>query len=207
MDSGITVIGAGSAAAPPDLLRLILDVGCDTDEVADAVDAVATKTAAVIAALHGKGVGEEDVRTTGVQVFPRHGMESMRIEGYRASHSIAVSTTDLDGFGRLLTAAVDAAGNDLTVDHVGFDIADKSALLVEAREAAFQDARERAEHLSRLAGRELGTLEAVEENPAEGPIVPHYGQKAMRASMAPEFAVEPGSQTIEVALGVRWAWA
>jgi uncharacterized protein len=206
MNPGITVIGAGSAAAPADLLRLTLGVGCDAGDVADAVDAVGGKTAAVVAALRGQGVGEGDIRTTGVQVFPNYGNEPMRVETYRASHSITVSTKDLDGFGRLLTAAIDAAGNDLTVDQVSFDVADKSALLVSAREAAFEDARERAAHLARLAARSLGALEAVEETPAHGPIVPVYAQ---RASLSPtaNFEVEPGMQSVEVALSVRWSWA
>lgn len=207
MDSGITVIGAGSAGAPADLLRLTLGVGCDAGEVSDAVDEVTRLTAAVIAALRAQGVGEGDVRTTGVQVYPAYGAEPMRIEAYRASHSITVTTKDLDGFGRLLSAAIDAAGNDLSVDQLSFDVADKSALVVQAREAAFEDARERAEHLARLAGRELGTLESIEENPAQGPIVPVFAREAKMTAFAPDFGVEPGEQTVDVTLGLRWSWA
>jgi uncharacterized protein YggE len=207
MDSGITVTGAGSAAAPADLLRVILGVGHEAGDVADAVDRVGVRTAAVIAALRAQGVEEGDIRTTGVQVFPAYAAEPARVEGYRASHSISVATKDLDGFGRLLTAAIDAAGNDLTVDQVGFDVADKTDLVVQAREAAFADARERAEHLARLAERTLGRLESVEESPLHGPVSLSFAPAPKVGSVPLDFGVEPGRQTVELALTVQWSWA
>ena len=207
MDSGITVTGAGSAAAPADLLRVTLGVGHETADVANAIDHVGVKTAAVIAALRALGVEEGDIHTTGVQVFPVYELEPARVGSYRASHSISVATKDLDGFGRLLTAAVDAAGNDLTVDQVGFDVADRSELVVQAREAAFGDARERADHLARLAGRELGRLESVEESPLHGPIGVPLSMSRKAGGVPLSFGVEAGRQSVEVALTVRWSWA
>ena len=207
MDSGITVTGAGSAAAPADLLRVTLGVGHETGDVADAIDHVGVKSAAVIAALRAQGVEEGDIHTTGVHVYPVYEAEPARVGSYRASHSISVATKDLDAFGRLMSAAVDAAGNDLTVDQVGFDVADKSGLVVQAREAAFSDARDRADHLARLAGRELGRLESVEESPLHGAVAVPLGMSG-KASFAPlDFGVEPGRQSVAVSLTIRWSWA
>jgi uncharacterized protein len=207
MDSGITVTGAGSATAPADLLRVTLGVGHEAGDVAATVDHVGVKTAAVIAALRAQGVEEGDIHTTGVHVYPVYEAEPARVGSYRASHSISVATKDLDGFGRLVSAAVDAAGNDLTVDQIGFDVADKSGLVVQAREAAFSDARERADHLARLAGRELGRLESVEESPLHGPVAVPLAMPS-RAGFAPmDFGVEPGRQSVAVALTIRWSWA
>src|SRR5262245_20910640 len=207
MDSGITVTGAGSAAAPADLLRVTFGVGHETEDVAAAVDHVGVKTAAVIAALRAQGIEEVDIHTTGVQVFPAYTAEPKGGETYRASHSVSVATKDLDGFGRLLTAAIDAAGNDLTVDQVGFDVSDKAGLVVQAREAAFEDARDRAGHLARLAGRALGQLEAIEESPLPGPIGVPVARDS-KVTLAPlDFGVEPGRQSVEVALTIQWSWA
>ena len=207
MDSGITVTGAASATAPADLLRVTLGVGHETADVANAIDHVGVKTAAVIAALRAMGVEEGDIHTTGVHVFPVYEAEPARVGSYRASHSISVATKDLDGFGRLVSAAVDAAGNDLTVDQIGFDVADKSGLVVQAREAAFAEARKRADHLARLAGRELGRLESVEERPLHEPIGVPLSMSG-KARLAPlDFGVEPGRQSVAVAVTIRWAWA
>ena len=207
MDSGITVTGAGSAEAPADLLRFTLGIGHDAGDVADAVDTVGDKTTKVIAALRDQGVGADDIRTTGVNVHPNYGMEPGQVPAYRASHSIQVETKDLDAFSRLLTAAIDAAGNDLMVEQVGFDVADKSALVEQAREAAVADARQRAEQLARLAGRELGRVESVEESPLSGPIPIGVRQASSKAGAAPGLSVEPGRQTVEIAVTILWTWA
>jgi uncharacterized protein len=203
MDSGVTVTGSGQASAPADLLRVVLSVGHDAADVATAVDAVAERTAAVTAALRANGVAAADIRTTGVSVFPNYG-DSMRVRGYRASHSLTVSTSGLDDFGSLLNAAIDAAGNDLTVEQLAFDIADKTALIEQARHSAFTDARTKAEHLAELAGRRLGGLEAVEEHVGQGPVVPMFGRNA--AGSSPDLAVAPGEQTVELTITIHWTW-
>lgn len=207
MDSGITVTGAGSAEAPADLLRFTLGVGHDAGDVADAVDTVGTKTAKVIAALRDQGIGADAIHTTGVQVYPKYGMEPAERQSYRASHSISVQTAELDAFGRLLTAAIDAAGNDLTVEQTMFDVADKTGLVRRARELAVADARDRAEQLARLAGRELGRLQSVEESPSFGPIPFAARETAAKAAVPLGLSVEPGRQTVEVAVTIQWTWA
>ena len=207
MDTGITATGVGSAEAPADLLRFTLAIGHDAGDVADAVDTVGTKTAKVIAALRDEGVGADDIHTTGVNVYPNYGGDPVRVLHYRASHSIQVETKDLDAFGRLLTAAIDAAGNDLAVDQTGFDVADKTALMSAARAAAFEDARERAEQLARLAGRELGRLESLEESPQFGTVPPGFACKGAAAAVPLDMSVEPGRQTVQITLTTLWTWA
>lgn len=207
MDTGITATGVGSAEAPADLLRFTLGIGHDAGDVADAVDTVGTKTTEVIAALRDQGVGADDIHTTGVQVFPNYGGDPVRVLHYRASHSLQVETKDLDAFGRLLTAAIDAAGNDLGIEQTGFDLADKAELVDRAREAAFADARQRADQLARLAGRELGRIESVEEGPQFGPVMPGFARKSSAAAVPPGMSVEPGRQTVQVTVTIQWTWA
>lgn len=207
MDTGITVTGAGSADGPADLLRFTLSIGHDAGDVADAVDTVGIKTAKVIAALRAEGVGADDIHTTGVHVHPNYGGEPVEVTSYRASHSLSVRTKDLDGFSRLLTAAIDAAGNDLTIEHTGFDVADKSELVERAREAAFADARQRAGQLARLAGRELGRIESIDESPLSGPVPIGVRASAAKSAVPLGLSVEPGQQTVHVAVTILWTWA
>jgi len=209
MDSGITVIGYGLATAPADLLRITMGIGTDAADVATAVDTVGGLTKAVIAALHDAGVGADDIQTSAVSVYPNYGHEPMQVQGYRASHQLVVTSRELEGFGRLLNAAVDAAGNDIALDHLAFDVEDKSALQVQARQAAFEDARARADHLAGLAGRDIGALDGVEETGSHGPIVPRAaGEGVSLAFGTPaEIAVEPGEESVTVGLTVRWSWA
>jgi uncharacterized protein YggE len=207
MDSGITVTGTGEASAPADVLRLSLGVGHDAGDVATAVAAVAERTDAVVAALRAQGVAAADIHTSSVNIYPQYRETMNQVAAFRASHSLTVSTADLNGFGRLLNAAVDAAGNDLTVDHVGFDVTDQKALLDEARKLAFAQAREKAAQLAGLAGQSLGSIAAVEETYGHSPIRVSMPSARGDMAFAPEIAVSPGDQTVEASLTVRWSWA
>ncbi|QNE18852.1 DUF541 domain-containing protein [Kribbella qitaiheensis] len=204
MDSGITVVGTGQATAPADVLRLTLSVGHDAPDVAAAVAQVGERTDAVNAAMREHGIAEKDIHTSSVNVYPQYA-DSMQVAGYRASHSLTVSTTDLTGFGRLLNAAVGAVGNDLGLDGLQFDVADKAPLLEQARELAFAQARQKADHLAGLAGQTIGSIAAVAETYGHAPIRAMAAGKAA-AGFDAEIAVTPGEQTVEVSLEVRWSW-
>jgi uncharacterized protein YggE len=207
MDTGITVTGTGQATAPADLLRLTLSVGHDAADVAAAVAQVAEKTDAVHAALSAQGVEAKDIETSTVNVYPQY-KDSMTVASYRASHSITVTTRNLTGFGDLLNAAVDAVGNDLGMDGLNFDVADKRPLMDQARQLAFAQAREKAAQLAELAGQSLGSISAVTEGYGHGPI-PLVMEQSAKASGAYDsaLAITPGEQTIQISLDVRWNWA
>lgn len=207
MDNGVTVTGNGQASAPADRLRLMLSLGCEAADVSTAVTRLGQRTEAVLTALRQRGLAGTDVQTTGLSAHPAYdkmGMEA-RGTGYRATHMLTVTSSDLDGFGGLIDTCLEAAGNDLSLDHVGFEITDRSALLAQAREAAFADARAKAEHLAGLAGRELGGIESVSQaGPDFGGGVPLGGH---RASMNASLAVAPAEHTVDASLTVRWSWA
>jgi uncharacterized protein YggE len=124
---------------------------------------------------------------------------------YRASHTVQVETKDLTGFGALLNAAVDAVGNSLTLHGLQFDIEDKSELLKRARELAFRQAKEKAQHLAELAGFTLGSPVAVSETQNHAPFREVLQAKA--AAFDSAINVVPGDHTVEVSLQVHFAWA
>lgn len=206
MDNGVTVTGSGQASAPADRLRLMLGISCQAQDVSTAVAQLGQRTEAVLTALRGHGVRDQDLHTTGLNTHPEYdaGMPA-RSGGYRATHTLAVTSRDLTGFGELIDVCVAAAGNHLTLDHVGFDIEDTGALATRAREAAFADARAKAEHLATLAGRQLGGIEAVSQaGPDFGGGIPLGGRET---AMRSDLAVAPAEHTTEVSLTVRWSWA
>ncbi|WBQ06578.1 SIMPL domain-containing protein [Kribbella sp. CA-293567] len=205
MDSGITVTGTGQTTAPADLLRLTLNVGHDAPDVAAAVRQVAERTDLVHAALRAQGVAADDIETSSVNVFPQYA-DGMSVAGYRASHSLTVTTRDLTGFGRLLNAAVDAAGNSLGLDQLQFDIADKQPLIEQARELAFRQASQKAAQLAELSGQSLGPIAAVAESYSHAPFQLQAAAGKASDAYASELSVTPGDQKIEVSLDVRWSW-
>jgi len=205
METGVSVVGSGQVTAAPDVLRVSFSVEQVTPDVATAVARVGERTDAVLAALGGQGVDASQLGTSAVNVFQEY-REQGSNPAYRASHTITVETKDLTGFGRLLNAAVDAAGNSLGLHGLEFDVEDKTELLSRARALAFQQAREKAEELAGLAGYSLGSVSSISETHGFTPIREGF---AVNASKAFDSAVNivPGGQDVQVTLEVRFAWA
>ncbi|MGW5187830.1 SIMPL domain-containing protein [Kribbella sp. NPDC004138] len=204
MDAGITVVGSGQASAPPDVLRMSLAVGYIADDVATAVAEVAERTDAVMAALRAEGVDTSAIRTTEVEVS-QHYREPGRPQTYGAAHLLTVTSRDLLGFGRLLNVAVEAAGDSLDLHAVRFDVGDKTALLTKARALAFRQARDKAEELAELAGRNLGAATGISET------YNHHGfhEQALgaQAGFESEIHITPGDTKLEVSLEVHFTWS
>ncbi|MGW6282222.1 SIMPL domain-containing protein [Kribbella sp. NPDC055071] len=206
MDTGVRVVGSGQVSAAPDVLRVSFSVEHVASDVAAAVAQVTEATDAVTAALRDQGIDASDISTTTVNVFQEY-REPGTATTYRGSHILTVTTKDLTGFGRLLNAAVDAAGNNLGLNALQFDIEDKTALLTQARELAFRQAREKAAELADLAGYSLGSVTSVAETSGFHPI---RGVAAgMESSKAYDSAlvITPGDSTVEVSLEIQFSWA
>jgi uncharacterized protein len=204
MDTGVTVTGTGRASAPADRFRLMLGVTCAGPDVASAVARLGQRTEAVVAALRSHGVADEDMQTNGFSTHVDHDMMGAPSPSprYRATHMIAVTSRDLDGFGELVDLCVSAADNDVTMDQIDSDLADPSELVAQASDTAFADARGKAEHLAALAGRALGSIESVSQTQPDFGM-PFAGRKASRVPVA----LTPAEHTLEVAVTVRWSWA
>jgi uncharacterized protein YggE len=206
MDAGVRVAGAGSVSGVPDVLRVMFGVEVVEADVAAAVAKVGELTEAVMAALRAHGVEESQLGTSAVNVF-QHYREPGTDVAYQASHTIQVESKDLTGFGTLLNAAVDAAGNGLTMNGLQFDIEDKSELLAQARELAFQQARAKAEHLAALAGYSLGSVTSIRESQSPYPIHRAAANASRKANFDASVNVTPGDSSVEVTLEVQFAWA
>ena len=206
MDTGVSVVGSGQVSGTPDILRVTFGVEQVAPDVAAAVATVGERTDAVIAALRAQGVQESQLGTSSVNVFQEY-REPGTDPAYRASHTVLVETKDLTGFGVLLNAAVDAIGNSLALHGLQFDIEDKSELLVQARELAFQQAKTKAEHLAGLAGFSLGSVTAISESHGHTPL--GLESRALSASKAYDSAINivPDDQSVVATLQVHFAWA
>jgi uncharacterized protein YggE len=205
MDTGVSVVGSGQVSGTPDILRVTFGVEQVAPDVAAAVATVGERTDAVLAALRAQGVEESQLGTSSVNVFQEY-REPSSDTAYRASHTVLVETKDLTGFGALLNAAVDAIGNSLALHGLQFDIEDKTELLTEARELAFQQAKTKAAHLASLAGFSLGSVTAISEDHGHTPLGPEV---RLSASKAYDSAINivPDDQNVVVSLKVHFAWA
>ncbi|MDY7099639.1 MAG: SIMPL domain-containing protein [Actinomycetota bacterium] len=201
---GVTVTGEGRITATPDTARVVLGVEVQRPDVATAfADANATAQA-VIDALVATGVAEEDIQTRELSIREQRepvAEGEFEIVGFVVSNLVEVTIDDLDAAGDVLTAAVDAGGDDLRLRRFELLVEQDSDQVRAARDAAFADARQRAEQYAALAGRELGELVEIREVISPGPIPIDGGAVAEDAAAVP---IQPGTEDVVVRIETRW---
>jgi uncharacterized protein len=147
------------------------------------------------------GVAEPDLATTHVSLSPVHDPWPT-VAGYEAALAMTVRLVDLARVGSVLVAAVDAGGDGARVEGISFTHRDPAGLQQQARDAAYADARSKAEQYARLAGVALGEVRHVVEGGAEaGP-----GPRMMRAmAESAPVPVDAGEGQVLAAVTVTWS--
>ncbi|MBA2338716.1 MAG: SIMPL domain-containing protein [Acidimicrobiia bacterium] len=202
--SGISVTGEGRVAGTPDVLTVDLGVSVLGDTAQQAIADAADLAARVITILEQAGVAPGDRQTTSYAVHPEYDYsgERQRLVGYRVTNALAVKLRDLQQAGALLDQVTAAGGDDVVVHGIRFDLEDNQAMLEDARTAAWNDARAKAEQLAALAGVTLGDpLSMVERlDPISQPI--YARTEALDETATP---IEPGEVDVVVRVDVRFA--
>lgn len=197
--------GTGTAEAPPDLLTISVGVECRRDSVGAAYAGAGIASAAVSGALRQHGVGDADLRTSGLNVRPeliwRDG-EGQRVAGYVASSILTVRLRDVAAASAVIAAVVDAGGDDVRLNGLELGFSDESAVMARAREAAWQDAVAAAEQYASLASARLGAVVSIAEHPlSSGPVPVARLERAMAADAV---SVEAGHASVGAGVTVVW---
>jgi uncharacterized protein YggE len=204
--SGINVSGQGKVTGKPDTLTVSLGVSLlrPTVDVATA-DAAALATA-IIDALKGAGVAEDDIQTANYSISPEYDWsgEQQRLLGYRVANEVRVKIRNLETAGATIDAATAAGGNAAVVNSLSFSIEDNAELLQMARTAAWTDAEGKARQLAQLAGLELGTAISITESISYDSPPIYYEQAARAMDEAQSTPIQPGTQDVIVNIQVTF---
>lgn len=213
----IAMEGEGSVRVRPDTATIRIGVaseGVAAGEVAQdnarrmgaVLDAV--KAAAGEAALASRAV---ELRTEIVAVTPLYAVEPgggprrPAIRGYRAQNGVAVTVRDFEkrepGFlGALIEAATKAGANE--VFGPSFSVRDDAKPLVEARVAAIDNARVKAETYAKALNVRLGRVLSVTEGERAVRPMPMAARAAGAAEAAPP--IEAGTNEVAARVTVVW---
>jgi uncharacterized protein len=194
----ITAKGVGRVTGVPDVVVVTLGVETQAAQAREALSGNNEKTTALINLLKGAGVAEEDLQTSQFSIHPRYDDEGRAITGYTVTNLLTARMREGRDPGALIDAAAGAAGNDVRVQSVQFEIDDEGTLFAEARADAVRQARTQAEQLADAAGVELGGVRSITESSTEGP--PPQPLLLPRTDTAESVPLERGSQelTLEV---------
>lgn len=202
----ITLQGEGQASAAPDLAVVSGGTQVQARTAKEAMDGNSRAMRQVQQALKEAGIEDRDVTTSALTLTPtieyQPNTNRPRVVGYRAGHQLQVRVRDLAKLGDVLDKMVSAGANQ--VDGLQLTVADWSKKVDEARAAAIEDAKRKAEILARAAGARIGRVITIVE---QGASVPQPVMRRMAAPMAASADAVPvatGDQTFRLSVSVTW---
>ncbi|MDQ3469353.1 MAG: SIMPL domain-containing protein, partial [Actinomycetota bacterium] len=162
--------------------------------LADARSKATELAGAVIAALRDAGAGDEDLRTTGINLW-----HDQRERQFVATNQLRV-TVAADDVGPRIDVAGRAGGDEFTLDGVTFSVADPAALVAPLRQQALADARSKADELAEAEGATVGLALSITEGGSGG----HVPTFKARTAMAAAPPVEVGAESLSLSVTVTY---
>ena len=201
----ITVRGTGLVQGTPDVLELLLGVDTRGKSAGEALAENSKRTFGVLEVLDDAGVDPKFVQTSNLSISPVYDDDGEIVIAYAVSNHVVAELHDLNKAGEVIDAATKAAGNQIVVQGLYFEIDDNSALVAKARTDAVKRAKAQAEQLAEAAGVKLGALQSLVEDST--PVGPPIEAKAAAPSSAGDAAppIQPGTETLSVDVTLVYA--
>lgn len=195
----IFVSGEGRVTASPDTARVMFGVESRNEELSTAQDEVSANVEKLSAMLVENGVAEDDVRTASYNVYPvneydRNG-NVVGIDYYQVTLTLDVTIRDLEQVGTLLDQGV--ASGATYIGGISFFVDDPSPFMAQAREAAVNDARTKADEYARLSGAIITGVFSLNETSAPSPAAQDY----VMSDAGPASGSEEASRSVPVSPG------
>jgi len=198
---GVSVFGASSVDAVPDLARLRVAISQTRATPNEAFEVTRTRVNQVREALRRHEIPDKAVSTSRLNlqsVWNFTGSER-KFGGYVCTASFVIELRELDNLETVLVDVVDAGANE--VSGVEFDVSTKKELRAKARAAAVVAAREKAELYAQAAGTRLGHVIHIKDIDSDSGWVQQTYRGARDASLSSgEGDLAPGK--INISAGV-----
>lgn len=203
----ITVRGIGRVTMKPDTAVFSVGIEATAPKAGAAMDDASTQMAAIIAALKKLGIADADLTTTQISLNPtydyKEGDSKPIPAGYSATQTLSVKARALDKAGSLIDASVDASANQ--VGGISFTVDDPTQATGQARTAAVEDARKRAEALAKATGVTLGAVTSITETGGNVPPPIPYARDSYAAAAPEQTPVQAGTTELTVEVDVVFA--
>ena len=185
-----------------------MGVEVEAKTVSEARNEAAAAMAAVISAVKRRGLTDEDIQTSSFNIWPQYDrIEGKRtLAGYRVSNSATIKMRDLDSVGDIIDDVADAGGDATRIDGISFTVEDPTPYMAQLREAAIQNAKEKAEHYAGLVGASLGDPFYVTEAGGISPPTPvARAQAAFAPAALAATSVSGGELTLRLIVQAAFA--
>jgi len=200
----ISVGGTGIVTVDPDLATITIGAQNQSKSLATAQEENSTAITTVTKVLTDSGIETKDIQTSGYTINPVTKYDDngnyAGIIGYQVDTVLSVTVRDITKVGTLLDAVVSAGANQVL--GVSFSVADPAKPTSEARKAAVDDARAKADELAQASGVVVTGVLSIQETSAPMPKAQDFGAAASAPSdssgVARQVSISPGSSDLEV---------
>jgi uncharacterized protein YggE len=205
----LVVSGNGTVSLTPDIAYIYIGVHTDDPDLASGVSRNNTQAQTLVDALKKAGIDGKDIQTSNFSVYTNGNQNYDKATGqatnagvyYSVDNTVYVTMRDLSKLGTILNTAVSSGAN--SINSISFDVADKTAAMVEARQKAMTNASSLAAELAKTAGLKLGEIQNISYS--DSSPSPYYGMGGGGAA-APNASVpiQPGQTQISVTVSVTY---
>jgi uncharacterized protein YggE len=200
----ITVSGTGKVTLTPDIAYISIGVQTQDASAKTAVAENNTDAQAVVKTIKGFGVADKDIQTTNFSIYPQQQYDNNgKVTGttYIVNNTVYVTVRDLSKLGDLLDSSVSSGAN--SINSIQFDVADKTAALSQARQAAVEDAQKQADELTKATGVTLGEVQTISYPDSTPPVESPVRAAALAAGSS--VPVQSGSMQIQTTVSIVYA--
>ena len=202
----IDVSGSATLTANPDKAEIYLSVTKQELSAKEAQAFVTEKMNAVRKSLIAAGVSSSDIETTDYSIYPVYDYKEGEsiLRGYKATHSIKVTTRDTENVGELVDVAIDSGANQVSSIQFGLTDAKVDELKLRAYKEAGISAKKKAQAIADGLDIQLGEVLAVSDS---SPVVfPYYSKSyPLAAGFAAESTqIDAGPVKVSVNLNVKF---
>lgn len=209
----ISVSGTGEVTAKPDMAQFNFSFSELAPTSKAAMDKVNQKVTQALKVLKDSGIDDKDISTGYLNVSTDYDYSgsTRRVTGQRATQSIDVKVKKIDDKATKATQVIDqlSAIDNINLGGISFDIDDKTKLFEQARELAFNKAKDKASQLSKLAGVGLDRPVSISDSTYDVTPRPYMDNIASMKTLAiPETgggsSVPTGELTVTANLSILW---
>jgi hypothetical protein len=203
-----SVSAEGKVTVSPDIAKLSFSVVSEGANPKLLAENNNKKMNAAIDFVKSQGIEEKDIKTTEYNLSPRYEYDEKTrtsyITGYTLTQTVLVKVRDLNKVAEVL-GGLPALGIN-QISSISFDIDEPEKYLGDARNQAFDKAKEKAEAMAEKNGVKLGRV----INFYEYQSIPYYGQTKMASGMGGAEAapvvpqIQPGSQEVTIQVSVTY---
>lgn len=176
----VSFSGRGKVQYQPDIANVYMGVKIDKKEKADeALKELSDKVEKVLTSVKALGIPESDINTEAYSLTPHYDFENnvSKLTGYDASQIIAVKLKNInenpEKISQMIKTSSDAGINQ--INNIAFEPSNLEDLQQQARIAAINDAKNKANEMANSIGIRLKKIIGWWENSYP---IPYYSQQA-----------------------------